>query len=100
MASSTALLARDPSNALVARDLSATHNALGDALLEGGPVAEALRNYQQALALRRTLAAQDPSSLEAQRDLRASLSNVGAALARRATRGARVSTSSPTSPSP
>lgn len=63
------LAAADPGNAGWQRDLSVSHNKLGDVLRDQGDGAAALRSYRDALAIAERLAAADPGNAEWQRDL-------------------------------
>ncbi|MBN1418982.1 MAG: tetratricopeptide repeat protein, partial [Planctomycetes bacterium] len=59
----------DPSNSSWQRDLSVSHERIGDVLTAQGSLAGALDAYHQALAIRKRLADADPSNSEWQRDL-------------------------------
>ena len=63
------LAAQDPSNAGWQRDLSVSHERIGDVLVAQGDAAGALAAYRASLGIRERLAAQDPSNAEWQRDL-------------------------------
>jgi hypothetical protein len=51
------------------RDLSVSYNKLGDVNLSLGNTQVALDAYQKSLEVAKTLAANDPQSAQAQRDL-------------------------------
>lgn len=59
------------------RDLSASQERLGDLLMVQGNLAEAMRLYRESLAIRRRLAAEEPSATGRQRDLAVGLIKVG-----------------------
>lgn len=59
----------DPSNVGWQRDLSVSHDRIGDSLAAQGRGDDALSAYRKALAIRERLAAADPSNAEWQRDL-------------------------------
>ena len=61
--------AADPSNAGWQRDLSVSHNKVGDVLRAQGDLAGALQAYRESLAVRARLAAADPSNAGWQRDV-------------------------------
>jgi tetratricopeptide (TPR) repeat protein len=63
------LARRDPANSVWQRDLSVSHNKIGDVLLSEGKRDEALAAYRASLAIRETLARRDPANSEWQRDL-------------------------------
>jgi tetratricopeptide (TPR) repeat protein len=65
----------DPGNAGWQRDLSVSHNKIGDVQRAQGDLAAALRSYQASLAIRERLAEADPGNAGWQRDL--ALSSVG-----------------------
>jgi tetratricopeptide (TPR) repeat protein len=56
------LAAADPSNAGWQRDLSVSHDRIGDVLLAQGDLAGALKAYRESLAVAARLAAADPSA--------------------------------------
>ena len=74
----------DPANTEWQRDLSVSHNNIGDVLVAQGDVAGALAAYRASLAIGETLAARDPANTEWQRDLSVSHDKIGDVL-----RGAR-----------
>jgi tetratricopeptide (TPR) repeat protein len=63
------LAAGDPSNAEWQRDLSVSHNKIGDVRVARGDLGGALEAYEAGLAIRERLAAGDRSNTEWQRDL-------------------------------
>ena len=63
------LAAQDPTNAGWQRDLSASHNRVGDVLLAQGDAVGALEAYRETLRVHERLAAQDPTNADWQRDL-------------------------------
>ena len=64
-----ALAARDPANTEWQRDLSVSHNKIGDVLVAQGDRAGALAAYRKSLHIREALAARDPANTEWQRDV-------------------------------
>ena len=69
MAIAERLAASDPSNAGWQRELSISHNKIGDVLMSQGDLTAALENYRAAMAIAERLAASDPGNAEWQRDL-------------------------------
>ena len=63
------LAAADPSNSSWQRDLSVSFNKVGDVFRAQGDLGQALKAYQNSLAIREKLAAADPSNSSWQRDL-------------------------------
>ena len=61
--------AADPANTQWQRDLSVSHNKLGDVGVAAGDLAAARTGYQAGLDIRTRLAAADPANTEWQRDL-------------------------------
>jgi len=61
---------RDPSNSEWQRDLSISYQKIGLVRQAQGQQAEALRLYQQSLAIRERLVQLDPSNAEWREDLR------------------------------
>jgi hypothetical protein len=61
--------AADPANTGWQRDLSVSHNKLGDVAVAAGDLTAARAAYQAALDIRARLAAADPANTEWQRDL-------------------------------
>ena len=59
----------DPENAVWQRDLSLSYSRVGDALMAQGNLAEALKSYQEGLAVADRLAKFDPENPSWQRDL-------------------------------
>jgi len=59
----------DPSNTAWQRDLSISHNKLGDLAVAAGDLSTAQQRFQAGLAIRERLAAADPSNTAWQRDL-------------------------------
>ena len=60
---------RDPGNAEWQRDLSVSHDRIGDVLVAEGDREGALQSYRAGLAIRETLARRDPGNAQWQRDL-------------------------------
>src|SRR2546421_571272 len=58
-----------PRNTEWQRDLSVSHNGIGDVLVAQGDRAGALAAYRAGLEIRETLARRDPGNTEWQRDL-------------------------------
>ena len=71
------LAAADPANAGWQRDLSVSHNKLGDVAVAAGDLAAARAAYQATLDIRVRLAAADPANTERQRDLSVSHNKLG-----------------------
>lgn len=67
----------DPDDVLSQRDLSVSHNRLGDLARAAGDLAEARTNYQASLDIRTRLADAEPSDPHRQRDLAVSYSIFG-----------------------
>ena len=63
------LAAQDTTNAGWQRDLSVSHDRVGDVLLAQGDAAGALGEYRASLAIAERLAAQDPTNADWQRNL-------------------------------
>ena len=76
------LAARDPGNTQWQRDLSISHNKLGDVLVAQGNLPGALEAYRKDLAIMEPLAARDPGNTQWQRDLPISLGRVADVLTR------------------
>lgn len=74
------LAAADPSNAQAQRDLSISHEKIGDALMITGDAAGALKAYREHHKIAEKLADADPSNAQAQRDLSISHGKIGDAL--------------------
>ncbi len=72
-----ALAARDPANTGWQRDLSVSHDRIGDVLVAQGDGPQALAAYRRGLAIREALAARDPANTEWQRDLSVSHNKIG-----------------------
>ena len=70
------LAASDPGNAEWQRDLSISHERIGDVLAEGDLTA-ALEDYRAAISIRERLAASDPDNAGWQRDLSISHNKIG-----------------------
>ena len=62
------LAAADPRNALWQRDLSVSHEHVGDVLADQGDLPHALSSYRMSLAIRERLATADEHNAERQRD--------------------------------
>jgi tetratricopeptide (TPR) repeat protein len=73
------LAAADPGNSDWQRDLSISHNKIGDVLVGAGRREEALAAYHKALAISEKLAAADPGNTEWQIDLVVSLHRIASA---------------------
>ena len=71
------LARRDPGNTEWQRDLSVSHNKIGDVLVAAGEREGALNSYRAGLAIAETLARRDPGNTEWQRDLSVSHNNIG-----------------------
>jgi tetratricopeptide (TPR) repeat protein len=71
------LARQDPSNAGWQRDLSISHNKLGDVQLAQGDLAGALASFRKDLEITERLARQDPSNAQWQRDLSVSHNKLG-----------------------
>jgi hypothetical protein len=69
MAISARLAAADSGNAEWQRDLSVSHNKIGDVLVAQGNLPDALAAYRAGMAIAERLAATDPGNAEWQRDL-------------------------------
>ena len=69
MAIAGRLAARDPDNAAWQRDLSVSHERLGDVQVAQGDLSGALESHRAAMAIRERLAARDPDNTVWQRDL-------------------------------
>jgi predicted negative regulator of RcsB-dependent stress response len=72
-----ALAARDPANTEWQRDLSVSHNKIGNVLVAQGDGPGALAAYRKGLAIAEALAARDPANTEWQRDLSVSHDRIG-----------------------
>ncbi len=71
------LTEQHPENATYQRDLSVSHNKLGDIYLRLGQTQSALTAYQASLVMREKLAEQDPGNTGFQRDLSVSHDKLG-----------------------
>ena len=71
------LAASDPSNSEWQRDLSISHDRIGDTQGEHGDLAEALKSYQAGMAIAQKLAASDRSNIEWQTDIAVSAWKIG-----------------------
>ena len=69
--------AADPANTRWQRDLSISHERLGDVAVAAGDLAAARAAYQASLDIRQRLAAADPANTEWQRDLSISHERLG-----------------------
>src|SRR5271166_1669962 len=67
----------DPGNADWQRDLSVSHNKIGDVRQAQGDLAGALASYQASLAIAERLAKADPGNADWQRDLSVSRNRIG-----------------------
>ena len=76
----------NPGDGQAARDLSVSHNKIGDALLrrrQPGDLEQALRAYRQSKDIRQRLQTANPEDGQAARDLSVSYDNIGDDLLRR-----------------
>jgi tetratricopeptide (TPR) repeat protein len=71
------LVVSEPTNTVWQRDLSVSHERVGDVLRDQGDLDGALRDYRESLAIRERLAAGDPANAVWQRDLSVSHNKVG-----------------------
>jgi hypothetical protein len=71
------LAARDTANAQWQRDLSISHNKIGDVLVAQGDGPGALAAYRKSLAIREALAARDTANAQWQTDVVVSCSKLG-----------------------
>ncbi len=76
------LLAADPQNTSLQRDLSRIHNSVGNTLMEQRDLEGALREYRASMAIREALTTIDPGNALWQRDLALSHTKVGNVLVR------------------
>ena len=76
----TRLLQRDPANTQWQRDLSISHERIGNVLVAQGDCAGALAAYQASLAIREALAKRDPANKQWQGYLAGSHHRIGAVL--------------------
>ena len=77
MAIAQKLAASDPSNSQWQRDLSISHERIGDTQRAQGDLAGALKSYQAGMAIRQRMAASDPSNSEWQTDVAVSAWKIG-----------------------
>jgi hypothetical protein len=77
MAIAEALAKRDPANTEWQRDLSVSHNKIGDVLMAQGDGPGALGAYQASLAIAEALARRDPANTQWQVDLACSCGKLG-----------------------
>ena len=73
-------MARDPANTGWQRDLSVSHDKIGDVLVAQGDGAGALAAFRRGLEIAEDLAARDPANTEWQRDLSVSHNKIGEVL--------------------
>ena len=71
------LVAADPSNTGLQRDLSISYDRLGKVSLQAGQIAEALAYYQKGLEITQKVAVADPTNADAQRGLWISYNQLG-----------------------
>ena len=71
---------REPTSQNARRTLSVVYTRIGEALLETGPIPDAVDNIRHALVIREDLFRRNPSSLEARRDLFVTYTVLGNAL--------------------
>ena len=69
--------AADPANTQWQRDLSVSHNKLGDIAVAAGDLTTARTSYQAGLDIAQRLAAADPANTQWQRDLSVSHNKLG-----------------------
>ncbi|MDF0668461.1 MAG: hypothetical protein P0119_20625 [Nitrospira sp.] len=69
--------ARDPANTEWQRDLSVSHNKIGDVLVAQGDGPGALTAYRKGLAIGEALAARDPANTQWQNDVAVSCAKLG-----------------------
>ena len=67
----------DPANTGWQRDLSVSHDRIGDVLVAQGDGPGALAAYRTGLAIREALAARDPANMQWQVDVAVSYSRLG-----------------------
>ena len=72
------MLEIDPANTQWQRDLSVSHDRIGDVLVAQGDGPEALAAYRKGLDIREALAARDPANTEWQTDVAVSCAKLGA----------------------
>jgi tetratricopeptide (TPR) repeat protein len=72
-----ALAARNPANTQWQRDLSVSHNKIGDMLVKQGDSSGALAAYREALTIRVALVTHDSANTQWQRDLSISHERIG-----------------------
>ena len=77
MAIAQKLAASDASNSQWRRDLSVSHNTIGETQSAQGDLAEALKSYQAGMAIRQKLAAINPSNSQWQNDVAVSAWRIG-----------------------
>ncbi len=77
MALARSLAAKDPANTEWQRDLSVSHNKIGDVLRSQGDGPGALEAYRAGLGIAQSLAAKDPANTQWQRDLSVSHNKIG-----------------------
>jgi tetratricopeptide (TPR) repeat protein len=75
------LLRADADNARWQRNLSASHDRVGDVLVVQDKLPDALKSFRDGLAIRERLASTKPDAVERQRDLSASHEKIGDVLA-------------------
>jgi tetratricopeptide (TPR) repeat protein len=71
------LAASDPSNSQWQRDLSVSHDMVGETQCAQGDLTGALESYHAGMAIRQKLAATDPSQSHWQRDVSVSYNKIG-----------------------
>ncbi|MBS0179742.1 MAG: hypothetical protein JSR20_13380, partial [Nitrospira sp.] len=71
------LAASDPGNTDWQRDLSVSHDRLGDVARAQGQLNQAAQAYRDSLGIRKSLAASDPGNTQWQRDLSVSHNKLG-----------------------
>jgi hypothetical protein len=72
-----ALAARDPANTQWQRDVSVSHDRIGDVLVAQGDGPGALLACRNSLRIREALAAHDPANTQWQRDVVVSCAKIG-----------------------
>lgn len=77
----TGLAVSAPHDTDAQRDLSVSHNKMGDVLLKLGNTTEALKHYRSSISIRQILADRNPNDIETLRDLSVSHNRMGDILA-------------------
>jgi hypothetical protein len=77
LAIAEALAGRDAANTQWERDLSVSHNRIGDVLVAQGDLVAALTAFRKSLAIAEALAGRDAANTQWQRDLSISHNRIG-----------------------